>query len=132
MRVLTPSGIFFRPIKTFREGHQVSQIRATSKQLFAPHVPLIFYEVDILEGFCTLPAMSRGAHICPTKFSGEVRARVQLTLAKPVTTTLHKRHDDGGGAGGGGSSRAIGGRDDTLLWEGPGYDPNFDAFHHFI
>ena len=64
--------------------------------------------------------VSRDSHL-PTKFSGEVRARVQLTLAKPVTTTLHKRHDDGGGAGGGGgSSRAIGGRDDALLWEGSG------------
>ena len=37
---------------------------------------------------------------------------MQLTLAKPVTTTLHKRH--GGGA--------IGGeRDDTLLGDGPRY-----------
>ena len=58
---------------------------------------------------------------------------MQLTLAKPVTTTLHKRHGGGGGGGaGGGSSRAIGGRDDALLWEGPGYgDPKLGRVQSF-
>ena len=115
--------------KLFRDGHQVSQIRATLNKLFGPQTPCA---VEIF-GVCHSSANSYkicqqqrclaelSPTLSPTQFSGEVRARVQLTLAKPVTTTLHKRHG-GGGVASGGSSRAIGGRDDALLWEGPGYD----------
>ena len=53
---------------------------------------------------------------------GEVRARVQLSLAKPVTTTLHKRHGGGGGGAAVGMGGGGEGGDDNLLGDGPGCD----------